>query len=79
MNAQDAVSFLSPPHPASSVLVQWRDAALGQGTGLQGEADVDISICLRCLFISLSGRHSAGSNPVTLGGDSAHLSLTISQ
>lgn len=36
-------SLASLPHPASSVLVQWRGVALGQGMGLQGEADIDIS------------------------------------
>lgn len=59
--------------------MQGGGVALGQGTGLQGEADIDISICLRCLFISLSGRHSAGSHPLTLGWDSTRLSLLISQ
>lgn len=36
---------------------------LGQGTCLQGVADIDISICVRCLFISLSERRSAGGHP----------------
>lgn len=33
----------SRPHLASSVLVQWKGVASGQGIGLQGEADMDIS------------------------------------
>lgn len=75
VNTQDTFSLL---RLASSVLVQWRGVALGQGTGLQGQAALDVSICLRCLFICLSGRHSAG-HPLTFGGGSTRLSLKISQ
>lgn len=35
----------------------------GSGTGPQGEAVIDISIYLSCLFISLSGTYSAGLPP----------------
>lgn len=68
---------------SASSLPQWRRMVLGQGTCLQGVADIDISICVRCLFISLSERRSAGGHPPptppTPGGDSRGLSFTISQ
>lgn len=74
-----ALQILRTAHLASLMLLQWRGVVLGQGTGPQGEADIDISICLCCLFTSLSGRHSAGSHPPTLERDSSPLPLTISQ
>lgn len=55
---------------------------LGQGTGLKrkgADTDTDVSICLCGVFTSSTGRNSAGSHPLTLEGDSTHLSLTISQ
>ncbi len=73
VNTQD--TLLLPP--AYSVLVQRRGVALGQGTGLQREADIDVSICLRCC--QGDAQRADSPPPMTLGWVSTGLSLTISK